>query len=211
MYAPNPSTYDTSIELEVSMFIKGHVPTHKGRTTTTDPVKDPAVVAKIKALLADDVRELALWTVAINSALRSGDLCALTWDDTRDDGEHIEIHVLEGKTKKPRVIPLNAEASRVLRAWRAQCDSPFIYSGQRGQITVATWGRMVKAWCEAVGLTGNFSGHTARKTFVRIQHDHYGTSLPVLMTVLNHSSERQTLTYMGRLGDDVVKAYGNTI
>jgi|EndMetStandDraft_4_1072995.scaffolds.fasta_scaffold164202_1 integrase len=193
------------------MFKPGHKPPHKGRSTTTDPVKCPQVVAKIKALLANDARDLALWTVAINTALRSGDLCSLTWADTLDDGVQITIRVLEGKTKKPRLIPMNAEASAVLRTWRSQCRSEFVFSGQRGQLTTAAWGRMVKAWCHAVGLEGSFSGHTARKTFVRIQHDVHGTSLPVLMTVLNHSSERQTLTYMGRLGDDVTKAYGHSI
>lgn len=192
-------------------FAKGHLPSHKGKSTTTDPIKTPELVAKVKDLLAKDVRGLALWTVAINSALRSGDLCSLTWDDTDDDGTLITLRVLEGKTKKPRMIPLNQGASSALRAWRARCDSPFIYSGQRGALTTAAWGRMVKHWCEQVGLEGNFCGHTARKTFVRIQHDHFGTSLPVLMTVLNHSSERQTLTYMGRLGDDVKQAYGNAI
>jgi integrase len=127
------------------------------------------------------------------------------------DGTVITLRVLEGKTKKPRTIPLNAEASRALRAWRATCQSEFIFSGQRGQLTTAAWGRMIKHWCRSLGLEGNFSGHTARKTFVRIQHDVHGTTLPVLMTVLNHSSERQTLTYMGRLGDDVLKAYANSI
>jgi integrase len=193
------------------MFKPGHKPAHKGKTTTTDPVKCPLMVANIKALLATDARDLALWTVAINSALRSGDLCSLKFTDTLDDGITITIRVLEGKTKKPRLIPLNEQASHVLRQWRSQCSSEFIYSGQRGQLTTAAWGRMVKAWCHAVGLEGSFSGHTARKTFVRIQHDVHGTSLPVLMTVLNHSSERQTLTYMGRLGDDVQKAYGHSI
>lgn len=119
--------------------------------------------------------------------------------------------VCDGKTKKPRSIPLNPEASGALRRWRATCDSPFIYSGQRGQLTTAAWGRMVKHWCESIGLKGSFAGHTARKTFVRIQHDHFKTSLPVLMTVLNHSSERQTLCYMGRLGEEIATAYGNSI
>lgn len=193
------------------MFVKGHIPAHKGKTTTTDPVKDPAVVAKIKDLLADHVRDLALWTVAINCAMRSGDLCRLKWENTEDDGVTITIRCLEGKTKKPRLVPLNEQASRVLRAWRRVCDSEYIYSGQRGALTTAAWGRMVKAWCHAVGLEGNFSGHTARKTFCRIQHDHFDTSLPVLMTLLNHSSERQTLTYLGRMDDDIREAYKNEI
>ncbi|ALT76989.1 hypothetical protein AT984_07070 [Paucibacter sp. KCTC 42545] len=70
---------------------------------------------------------------------------------------------------------------------------------------------MIKDWCKAVGNEGNFCGHTARKTFVRVQYDEFGTSLPVLMTILNHSSERITLGYMGRLTEDVEQAYSNAI
>jgi integrase len=192
-------------------FQVGHVPAHKGKTTTTDPLKTPEAVQKVKDLLAGNVRDYALWVVAVNSALRSGDLCRLKWEDTVDDGICIQLRVLEGKTKKPRTIPLNPDTSAALRAWRFLCESEFVYSGQRGALTTATWGRSIKAWCESVGFTGNFSGHSARKTFVRVQHDHFGTSLPVLMKVLNHSTELQTMTYMGRLGDDVLKAYGNGI
>jgi integrase len=193
------------------MFVKGHTPVHKGKTTTTDPLKTPEAVQKVKDYLAGNVRDYALWVVAVNTAFRAGDLCNLTWDDTADDGTTITITVLEGKTKKRRVVPLNAQASAALREWRKHCDSQFVYSGQRGQLTTATWGRLVKGWCEACGFSGSFAGHSTRKTFARVQHDHFGTSLPVLMKVLNHSNELQTLTYLGKLGDDVLKAYSNSL
>ena len=193
------------------MFKRGHVPAHKGKSTTTDAIRDTADVAAIKELLKDDVRCLALWTVSINAALRAGDLCKLKWQDTHDDGSVITLVVLEGKTKKRRVIPLNPACSALLRAWRRVCDCEYIYSGQRGALTTATWGRMVKDWCEAVGLEGRFSSHTARKTFVRLQHDVHGTSLVTLMHMLNHTSPLQTMTYMGKMADDVSAAYKNSI
>ena len=49
------------------------------------------------------------------------------------------------------------------------------------------------------------------KTFVRLQHDVFGTSLTTLMHVLNHLSERQTLSYMGLLAEDVAEAYAHAI
>ncbi|MCL6485418.1 MAG: tyrosine-type recombinase/integrase, partial [Janthinobacterium lividum] len=108
------------------MFEVGHTPSHKGKTTTTDAIRDPEQVAAIKELLKDTVRDLALWTLALNTALRAGDLVGLTWDDTQDDGTTITITLLEGKTKKRRVIPLNPATSAILRAWRIQCDQPYI-------------------------------------------------------------------------------------
>lgn len=189
------------------MFEVGHTPSHKGKTTTTDAIKDPMQVALIKELLKDHVRDLALWTLSLNTALRAGDLVKLTWDDTHDDGSSITITLLEGKTKKRRVIPLNPATSQILRAWRGQCEHNHIFSGQRGAMTTATWGRLVKGWCETVGLDGRFASHTARKTFCRIQYEQNGVKLATLMHILNHSSELQTLTYLGCLQDDVNDAY----
>lgn len=193
------------------MFEAGHTPSHKGKTTTVDPIKTLDGVAKIKELLKGHVRNKALFVVAVNSALRAGDLMKMKWEDAHDDGLHITLRVLEGKTKKPRQIPLNGEASQALRDWRKVCDNEHIYSGQRGALTTAQWGRMIKSWCAAAGLEGQFASHTARKSFVRIQHDEFGTSLTTLMVILNHSTPTQTLTYMGRMADDVTKAYGNAI
>lgn len=193
------------------MFEAGHVPAHKGKTTTTDAIRDVAQINAIRELLGGDIRSLALWNVAINSALRAGDLVRLTWDDVTDDGKVITLVLLEGKTKKRRVVPLNEATSACLRAWRAACNDAHIYSGQRGALTTATWGRMIKGWCEAVGLQGRFASHTARKTFVRIQHDAHGTSLTTLMHMLNHATPTQTMTYMGRMADDVAQAYKNEV
>lgn len=193
------------------MFEQGHTPKHKGKTTTTDAIRDPEKVAAIKELLKDDVRDSALWAVALNTALRAGDLVNLMWTDTHDDGNVITLTLLEGKTKKRRVIPLNAPTSSLLRAWRAECNDCYIYSGQRGQMTTAYWSRLIKGWCEAVGLEGRFASHTARKTFVRLQHDVHGTSLTTLMHMLNHATPSQTLTYMGKMTDDVAEAYNNEI
>lgn len=193
------------------MFAEGHTPAHKGRTTTTDPITDIAVVAKIKRLLEENVRDLALWTVAVQSAYRVGDLCRLRWIDTTDDGTTITLRVLEGKSKRPRIVPLPPQASHALRMWRYECDSEFIFSGKRGQLTTATFGRMVKEWCRRAGVQGQYAAHTTRKTWVRLQVDHFGTSLPVVSTAIGHHDVTQTLRYCGKLQDGVRQAYANEL
>jgi integrase len=197
--------------MEIFMFTKGHIPSHKGKVVTTDPLKTPEAVQKVKELLSGDLRHLTLFTLAVNTAFRSGDLVNLTWDDLDDDGKSISIRVREGKTQKLRTVHLNPNASTLLRKWRAECDSPYIYSGRQGQFTTASWGRKIKFWFAECGFKGNFSGHSTRKTFARIQNSHFGTSLPVLMTMLNHSNELQTLVYIGKLNDEMEKAYSHSI
>lgn len=192
-------------------FAKGHVPSHKGRRVTADPLKNSETVSKVKELLHDKPRDLALWVLATNSMLRAGDLVSLTWDNTIDDGERITISLQQGKTKKPTTIPLAAEASAILRRWRVLCTSPFIFSGQRGQLTIAAWSRMVKHWCHQIGLEGNFSSHTTRKTGVRVRYDEHGTKLATLMHMLSHSSEAQTLIYMGKMTEEVEEAFSTSL
>ena len=188
-------------------FVAGHTSPNKGRTVTTDPVKTLADVQKVKAVVQGDARDYALWLVATHTALRPSDLVSLRWEDLYDN----ELRVKERKTGKVRAIPLPEPVLDALRAWRRLCESEHIYSGQRGALTTATWGRMVKSWCEQAGLVGRFSGHSARKTFVRVHHDELGTSMATLMTILRHSSERTTLVYMGRMADDVSKAYAQSL
>lgn len=212
MYEKNLTTYYFSIDaVEIAMFVVGHTPKHKGQRTTTDPLKTSAAVAKVKSLLQGKVRDYALWAVACNSMLRAGDLVKLTWENCEDDGDRITLRLLQGKTKKPIAVPLPSDVSAALRAWRAQCESEHIYSGQRGPLTVASWGRMVKAWCREVGFDGNFSSHTCRKTGVRVRYDEHGTSLATLMHMLSHTSEATTLIYMGKMTDEVERAYAATV
>ena len=181
-----------------------HVPAHKGKSTTTDPIKTLADLAKVKAVIGADVRLLALWTVATNTALRASDLVTLRWSDIQADGTLV---VRERKTAKRRVLQLNGPTLQALQAWQTVCESEFIYSGQRGALTVGSWGRIVRDLCERAGLEGQFCSHTCRKTFVRVHLDEVKTPLYVLMKVLNHSTETQTLQYAGKLSDDVAKAY----
>jgi integrase len=189
------------------MFTKGHIPAHTGRTTTTDPIKTKADLQKVKQVVQESPRDYAILLLSVGTALRAGDLCRLTWDDLYDN----EVRLLEGKTGKRRVIPLNAEIVQALLIWRRYCESNFIVSGQRGPLTTATLGRLVKSWCAAAGLEGQFSAHSTRKAFVRIHHDEVGTSMATLMAIGNWSSERQVLTYMGRLSDDVQAAYAQKL
>jgi integrase len=194
------------------MFRTGHVPAHKGKSITTDPVKTSTDVQKIKDVLALDPRGLALWTLATNTMLRSGDLVQLRWDELHDqpDGS-ITLKLLEGKTDKRRVISIPPQAANVIRVWRDLCFSEFVFSGQRGQLTTAAWGRMVKHWAQLAGLQGRFCGHSTRKTGVRIRYDEHNVKLATLMHMLNHTSEATTLVYMGRMTEEVNKAYAISV
>ena len=67
-----------------------------------------------------------LYTVAIYSGLRQGELWGLRWDDVRVDGPQPQVTVRyshRGPTKsgKVRHVPLLAPAREALRRWKDQC------------------------------------------------------------------------------------------
>ena len=61
------------------------------------------------------------------------------------------------------------------------------------------------------GVDGHIATHTMRKSFVRLNYEHFGMPLAVLMRALNHSSEKQTLDYVGMLPKDIERLYENSI
>lgn len=193
------------------MFVKGHEPAHKGRIVTVDPIRGDDI-KRVREHLRTRPRDLAIWSVGTNCALRSGDLLALRWTDLKDDAGRFTILLREQKTGKVRRIVLNTIASSDLRVWQTLSKSDYVFSGQRGPLTVASLGRMLKTVAKEAGVSAQrVSTHSLRKTWVRAQHEVHKVPLYVLSQALGHASEAQTRVYMGLLADGVAEAYDNVI
>jgi integrase len=190
----------------------GHLPAHKGTRTATAPIRDYSKVQEVKGLLRGSRRNLALFTLGCNTAFRASDLLSLRRTDLTllADGRY-EVLKVEQKTGKVRRITLNTPTSQVLREHLETSSGDLVFQGQRGRMSVSYLGRLMKSWCREAGIDGRVATHTMRKTFVRLQYEHFGTPLAVLMRALNHSSEQQTLTYVGMLPKDIERLYDNAI
>src|SRR6056297_3984235 len=83
-----------------------------------DPIKDRKKIKRIKKMLLEDkkYRELALFKLGLNSALRVSDLLKLKWQDLFDEkGEYKEqVTVKEKKTGKSKGFPLEKETKKYL-------------------------------------------------------------------------------------------------
>lgn len=191
-------------------FKAGHTPANKGKTTTTQPIRGDGI-DRIRELLQDRPRDLALWSVGTNTALRASDLLALRWDALEDDGVRIAFRVKEQKTGKLRLLTLNPRTSADLRGWRAHAECEWCFSGQRGRMTSATLGRLVKQWAADAGVKGQIASHSLRKTFCRAMVDKFDEPLFKIMWALGHSTERQTAQYLGLLQDDVAALYEHVV
>ena len=124
-----------------------------------------------------------------------------------------EIELKEQKTGKRRRITLNkacVEAINSLRDYQGQDDTPLFY-GQRGPLTVPSVNRLVKQWCRAINLKGNYGGHSLRKTWGYHQRVTFGRGVAELMVCFNHSSEKQTLDYLCVQPEEIRSIYGNEL
>jgi integrase len=120
----------------------------------------------------------------------------------------------EQKTGKLRRINLNKACIEVINqvlAMKAYDDDDHLFVGQRGRFTVPYLNTLVKSWCRAINLKGNYGSHTLRKTWGYMQRVHFGVGLPELMTVFGHATQRQTLTYLCVQPEEVKSIYSNVI
>lgn len=194
----------------------------KGSSIKVDPIKDPKDIKTLKELLRDKPRDYCLFTLGINTALRASDLLSIKVKDVRGLKPGDDLELKETKTKKHRRVTLydrSIEAiTKLLESAPFQDDDylfrskrPHINSPDKQVLTVSSMNRLVKDWCKRIHLKGNFGAHTLRKTFGYHQRVYGNASIPELMQVLNHASQRQTLEYLCIQPEEIKSIYAKEI
>ena len=186
----------------------------KGDQIKVDPIKKRKDIESIKKLLGDDPRNSALFTIGINTNLRASDLLRIKVGQVRDLKPGDEIELKEQKTGKSRRITLNkacVQAIQRLLASRPYADEDLLFTGQRGPLTVPSVHRLVKGWCRAINLKGNYGSHSLRKTWGFHQRVTFGVDIPRLMVCFNHSTQRQTLDYLCIQPEEIKDVYQNEL
>src|SRR5690625_2725036 len=129
------------------------------------PLKNKRDIERIKDALSDSPRNLLLFTIGINTALRVSDILSLRVRDIVDT----HIMITEKKTGKRKRIKLNAairRACRELIPQEANSDDWLFPSrkGDRPISRIQAW-RILNAAAEIAGVNIAFGTHTMRKTF----------------------------------------------
>jgi site-specific recombinase XerD len=184
-----------------------------------EPIRDRKKIAQIKNQLRGEkrYRDLLLFTVGINSALRVSDLVKLQIGDFIDeDGEIRERFWLrEAKRGKRHEVIINKSIRDALEEYRTayptlEGDSEnFVFFSTRTRdytkpITRQMAWYMVSNICKAVGLKGNYGTHTLRKTWgyhARMN----GVELALIMHKLNHNNLSYTKRYLGITDDELAE------
>lgn len=179
-----------------------------------EPIRDRKKIAQIKNLLRGQVRyrDLLLFVVGINTALRISDLLKLQVNQFVDEDGKIRkrFWIREQKRGKRHEITINQSMKEALveylDAYPFVLDDPWSYLFfnprtrqpiKRGQ----AW-KFITAICWEVGLRGNYGTHSLRKTWgyhARMQ----GVDLALIMYKLNHNSIAYTKRYLGITDDEL--------
>lgn len=191
----------------------------RGSIITIEPFRTLEEIARVKAAInrtsgpgSDTAaRDLALFTMGVNTNLRASDLLALRADQV--DWLSGKLTLREGKTKKIRVIPLNPALMALLVPLIPEDPAGLLFPSSKGggQMAISTFNHLVKLWALRAGLQGSYGTRSLRKSWATIQHTIFKTPLELLSQEMNHSNMNVTYRYLGILPSDVEKVYSNFI
>lgn len=164
------------------------------------PIKNKRDIERMKQSL--NGRDLLLFILGINTNLRISDLLRLT----REDIVGNTIVLVESKTGKTKRIHLGDNT--ITQITPLLPDTGTLFPSRKGGKPISrqqAW-RTLNAAAERAGLNIEFGTHSLRKTFAYHAYKH-GVDLALLMRILNHSSQRETLRYIGIETEDITNVY----
>ena len=162
-----------------------------------EPIRDSTTVQDIADYLKEkDEKYFVMYEIGIYSGLRISDILRLKVRDVRGKDK---IKIREKKTGKEKAFPINKALSDVLEQYcEGKKDYDYLVPSSKATnkaISREYAYRIMHEAGERFGLY-NLGTHTLRKTFG--YHFYTQTKdVVLLMRIFNHSSEAQTLRYIG--------------
>jgi integrase len=176
------------------------------------PISD-SQIEELRKYLASNPRDLALFSLQIDSMLRSSDVIKLKVKDILDFEEKVleEINIKQRKTKRPHIIALSDFTIKALTDYIAiekKTLNDYLFPGYKGKhISYETHRAIWKNWCKTLGIDPTpYSTHTGRRTKPAIIYEK--TKDPkLLMELLGHEDIKSTTNYMGMTKREALDIY----
>lgn len=167
---------------------------------------------RVRLELAERIRELALFNLAIDSKLRGCDLVRLKVSDVFSAGHVKErTSVVQTKTKRPVQFEITETTRTSVDAW---LNRPEMYRSQHlwpsrlhefPHISTRQYARLLKGWVTSIGLEPNAYGtHSMRRTKVAQIYKKTG-NLRAVQLLLGHTKMDSTVRYLGVELDDALE------
>lgn len=146
-------------------------------------------------------RDRALVALMLDSGLRRGEVCRLTWRDLTPDSALVRVRVRHGKGDKPRVTYCTLATWDLLVRWRKPGDSSALVFG----LQPAGLRQVLRRLGERAGvrLHPHMLRHTAARAWLRS-----GVPVNSAQRMLGHSTSALTLDLYGSASDaDTAEAF----
>ena len=100
-------------------FPKGQNPNHPkpGSSIKVEPIRKKSAIERIKKILADNPRDLCLFTLGINTAYRANELLSIRVEQVKDleVGDHIDLK--QSKTKQSCTQSSRSLIRAIVKFW----------------------------------------------------------------------------------------------
>jgi integrase len=174
----------------------------RGASIKVEPIRDLDAIKAIKRHLADEPRNLCLFTLGINTGYRAGELLSISVGQIAPLKAGDRLEVKQPKNNKYRAVTLNNNSYLAVQNWLFHhpdlTDKAllFLSHNRHNALSVGAVNNLVKQWCRDADLKGNYGSHSLRKTWGYHQRIQSGVSVALLMEAFGHSCEAQTLAYL---------------
>lgn len=188
------------------------VPWNKGKLIgPRPPLRQKHVWAiRTKLQIERQVRDLALFNLAVDSKLRGCDVVAVRVDDIAPNGHAIErATVRQRKTGRPVRFELTEQTRQAIDEYLAATgrkSGDYLFGGRRtGQsMTTRQYARLLSEWLVGIGLDPHVYGtHSLRRTKATLIYRRTG-NLRAVQLLLGHTKIESTVRYLGIAVDDAL-------
>ncbi len=166
---------------------------------------------RVRLQLAEKIRDLALFELAIDSKLRACDLVTLRVRDVAH-GDHVSSRaiIMQRKTHRPVQFEIT-EQTDALDTWirRAQLrNEDYLFSSRLSRLdhlSTRQYARTVKDWATSIGLDpSSYGTHTLRRTKASLIYRRT-KNLRAVQLLLGHAKLESTVRYLGIEVDDALE------
>ena len=189
-------------------------PWNKGRLIgQKPPLKLKEIWAlRVRLQLGKQVRDLALFNLAIDSKLRGCDLVKLRVLDVAQGGKAMNrASIVQQKTGRPVKFELTEQTRNAVDAWieKAQLrPEQFLFPSRLKRsphISKRQYSKIVKTWVARIGLDPrDYGTHTMRRTKATLIYERT-KNLRAVQLLLGHTKLESTVRYLGIEVDDALE------
>jgi integrase len=189
---------------------KRHIPWNKGKLIGQKlPLKLKEIWAiRIRLQMAHNIRELAMFNLAIDSKLRGCDLVNLKVCDVAQDGRvSSRAIIMQQKTHRSVQFEITEQTRDSLVNWISQAQlksDEYLFSSRihnSPHLSTRQYARIVEHWVTSIGLDpAAYGTHTMRRT----------KNLRAVQLLLGHTKLESTVRYLGIEVDDALEVSEQT-